>query len=342
MGALKNHAIRLNSRPAGLPVTGDFELVESEIPTPGTGQVLVRNLYMSVDPYMRGRMADRKSYTPPFQLGEVLQGGAVGRVAASNGNSDFAAGDYVLSMNGWREWFVSGSEDLTKIDVSIAPPRAYLGALGMTGLTAYAGLISIAGLNKDDRVFVSAAAGAVGSIACQIARNMGCEIVVGSAGTEEKCAWLTRELKIRDAINYRETKNLSAAIADVMPGGIDVYFDNVGGSQLEAALDNMRQGGRIAVCGMIEQYNAVEPPRAPRNLANVLTRRLTMRGFIVLDHLDMRERFLSDMRDWIAEGKITWRETVVDGIEHAPEALIGLFKGDNIGKMLVKLADDEG
>jgi len=339
MGTPKNRDIRLVRRPSGVPELADFELVESQIPSPAEGQVLVHNLYMSVDPYMRGRMAERKSYAPPFQLGEVLQGGAVGRVVVGGGG--FLPGEYVLSFNGWREWFVSDGSDLTRIDPSIAPIRAYLGVLGMPGLTAYVGLTRIGGLKPEDRVFVSAAAGAVGSVACQIARNMGCEIVVGTAGSQEKCAWLTRELGIRAAINYREEDDLSAAIEREMPGGIDLYFENVGGRHLVGALDNMRQNGRIVICGLIDQYNSAEPPPGPRNLALVLARRLTMRGFLVFDHYDLRERFLADMRDWIAQRKMTWRETVAEGIECAPSALIGLFKGDNIGKMLVKIAEDD-
>ena len=338
MGSEKNRDIRLKRRPSGLPTPADFELVEGEIPTPARGQVLVRNLFMSVDPYMRGRMVDRKSYVPPFQIGEVLQGGAVGKVAASNGNSRFKAGDYVLSQNGWREWYVSDGEGLQKVD---ARPdiQAYLGVLGMTGLTAYAGLLHIGGLQEGDRVFVSAASGAVGAVACQIAKIKGCR-VVGSAGSAEKCAYLLDELKIDGAINYRDCGDLGAALADAMPG-IDLYFDNVGGTHLEAALGNMRDFGRIVACGMIEQYNATEPPKGPHNLMNIVGRRLTMRGFIVLDHLDMKERFTEDMRGWIAGGKVTWRETVYEGIEHAPDALIALFHGMNFGKMLVKLADDD-
>ncbi|MBU6297775.1 MAG: NADP-dependent oxidoreductase [Alphaproteobacteria bacterium] len=338
----KNRDIRLKSRPVGLPTLDNFELVEGEIPHLGSGQILVRNLFMSVDPYMRGRMMDRKSYVPPFQIGEVLQGGAVGKVMVSNGNGEFAAGDYVLGMDGWREWFVSSGAGLQKVDPAIAPIQAYLGALGMPGLTAYAGLLRVGELKKTDRVFVSAASGAVGAVVCQIARNKGCEIVVGSAGTDEKCAYLTQELGCTAAINYRDCGDLGAALADAMPGGVDVYFDNVGGSHLTAALDNMNTFGRIVACGMIEIYNATEPPRGPYNLANIVGRSLTMRGFIVLNHLDMLPAFQRDMGEWIAAGKMTWRETILDGIERAPEALIGLFKGDNFGKMLVKLAEENG
>jgi NADPH-dependent curcumin reductase CurA len=339
MGSEKNRDIRLKRRPSGLPTSADFELVESEIPSPGLGQLLVRNLFMSVDPYMRGRMTDRKSYVPPFQIGEVLQGGAVGKVVAANGNSRFRAGDYVLGMNGWREWYLSDGEGLTKVDPARAPIQTTLGVLGMPGLTAYVGLLHIGKLKEEDRVFVSAASGAVGAIACQIARNKGCR-VVGSAGSPEKCAYLLDELKLDGAVNYRECDDLSAALADAMPSGIDLYFDNVGGTHLAAALDNMRTFGRIVACGMIEQYNATEPPKGPPNLMNIVGRSLTMRGFIVLDHLDLMERFTYDMSRWIADGKVTWRETVYDGIEHAPQALIALFQGMNFGKMLVKLGED--
>ena len=339
MGSEKNRDIRLKRRPSGLPTPADFELVESEIPSPGRGQVLVRNLFMSVDPYMRGRMTDRKSYVAPFQIGEVLQGGAVGKVVASNANSRFLAGDYVLSANGWREWYLSDGEGLTKIDPAPAPIQAYLGVLGMPGLTAYVGLLHIGELKEEDRVFVSAASGAVGAIACQIAKIKGCR-VAGSAGTPEKCAYLLDELKLDGAVNYRECGDLRAALADAMPAGIDLYFDNVGGTHLAAALANMRDFGRIVACGMIEQYNAVEPPKGPSNLMNIVGRRLTMRGFIVRDHLDLLEAFTRDMSEWIADGKVTWHETVYDGIEHAPDALIALFHGMNFGKMLVKLGED--
>lgn len=330
----KNCDIRLKRRPSGLPVPDDFELVESPLPSASKGQVLVRNLFMSVDPYMRGRMSDRKSYVPPFQIGEVLQGGAVGRVVT--GNDKFAAGTYVLSQCGWREWFVSDGADLVKIDPTVAPVQAYLGALGMPGLTAYAGLIRVGDLKPEDRVFVSGAAGAVGSVAIQIARAKGCEIVVGSAGTAEKCAWV-KQIGASDAINYKE-ENIGEALGRTMPGGIDLYFENVGGQHLEAALDAMRQNGRIAVCGLIDGYN--ETKAGPRNLMQVIAKRLTVRGFLVLDHFDLREHFLADMREWIAAGKMTWKETIVEGIEHAPEAFNGLFHGDNTGKMLVKLAED--
>ena len=339
MSNQKNREIRLKRRPVGVPKTDDFELAETEVPTPGHGQVLVRNIFMSVDPYMRGRMVDRRSYVPPFQIGEVLSGGAIGQVVASNNNKEFKAGDYVSNGLGWREWFVSPSQGLQKLDPKIGPIQSYLGALGMPGLTAYAGMLKIGELKDNDRVFVSAASGAVGAIACQIAKNKGCR-VVGSAGSDEKCAFLLERLKIDGAINYREHDDLSAALADVMPG-VTLYFDNVGGSHLEAALDNMAEFGRIVACGMIENYNASDRPCAPGNLFQIVAKRLSMRGFLVLDHFDLMERFRRDMKEWIADGKMTWRETIVDGIERAPEAFIGLFRGENFGKMLVKLGDDD-
>ncbi len=332
----KNRDIRLRRRPSGLPQPEDFELVENPIPTADRGHILVRNLFMSVDPYMRGRMSDRKSYVAPYQIGEVLQGGAVGRV--ETGNDRFAAGDHVLSQNGWREWFVSDGSDLTKIDATATPIQAYLGALGMPGLTAYAGLTRIGGLKAGDRVFVSGAAGAVGSIVLQIARAKGCEIVVGSAGSADKCAWLT-QIGASDTINYKD-EDLNEALQRTMPGGIDLYFENVGGRHLDAALAHMRENGRIVVCGLIDQYNSSEPPAGPRNLWQLLANRLTMRGFIVIDHFDLMSKFLDEMHQWIAAGKMTWRETIVEGLEKAPEALIGLFHGANTGKMLVKLAED--
>jgi NADPH-dependent curcumin reductase CurA len=335
----KNREVRLKSRPVGLPTPDNFEIAETPVPTPATGQVLVRNIFMSVDPYMRGRMVDRQSYVPPFQIGEVLQGGAIGQVVTSNNNRDFKAGDYVSNFNGWREWFVSGSQGLSKLDHTIAPIQSYLGALGMPGLTAYAGLLRIGQLKNGERVFVSAATGAVGSVVVQIAKNHGC-YVVGSAGSDEKCRYLTQELGIDKAINYRKAGDLTAAVRSAMPEGIDVYFENVGGKHLVAALNNMRLNGRIPLCGMIDQYNATSMPEGPGNLAMAIGLSLTLRGFIVSNHADMQEAFLTDMTKWVKEGKMKWRETILDGIERAPEAFIGLFKGDNFGKMLVKVGPD--
>jgi len=336
----KNREIRLKRRPEGMPQAGDFELAETPIPTPGPGQVLVRNIYMSVDPYMRGRMTDRKSYVPPFQIGETLSGGAVGQVIESNGNEKFRKGDYVSNMEGWREWFVSKGSMMQKIDPALAPIQAYLGAFGMPGLTAYAGLLRVAELKEGDRVFVSAASGAVGSIVCQIAKNKGC-FVVGSAGSDDKCDWLRTQARVDETINYKTCGDLAGALRKAMPEGIDVYFENVGGTHLDAALANMRPFGRIAVCGMIEQYNATALPDGPRNFIAVIPLRLTIKGFIVSDYFDAQEDFVREMAAWKKQGKLTWHETIVDGIERAPEAFIGLFKGANFGKMLVKIGPDK-
>jgi NADPH-dependent curcumin reductase CurA len=335
----KNHEIRLKSRPDGMPTPANFELVETPVPTAGAGQVLVRNSYMSVDPYMRGRMVDRVSYSPPFQIGETLTGGAVGQVVASN-NPGFKAGDFVSNFSGWREWFVSSGGDLQKVDPSIVPIQTYLGTFGMPGLTAYAGLLRVGELKEGERVFVSAASGAVGAVVCQIAKNKGC-YVVGSAGSDAKCDWLVKEARVDKAINYKTCGDLDSAVRAAFPQGIDVYFENVGGAHLVAALSNMRPNGRIPVCGMIEQYNATSLPPGPGNIIAVIPLRLTIKGFIVSDYGDMMPDFMRDMGAWAKAGKLKWAETIVDGIGNAPKAFIGLFKGDNMGKMLVRVGPDK-
>lgn len=338
MSTQKSREIRLKSRPNGAPVAENFELVETDVPAPGPGQVLVRNIYMTVDPYMRGRMMDRKSYVPPFQVGAVLQGGAVGQVVASNA-AHLKVGDYVQSMNGWREWFVDNGGAVTKFEPKPGQMQAYLGALGMPGLTAYVGLLKIGELKDGERVFVSAASGAVGQIVCQIAKAKGC-YVVGSVGSDEKAAYL-KEIGVDRTINYKTAGDLNAAVAEAFPDGIDVYFDNVGGSHLQAAIGRMRQWGRIAACGAIEQYNATAPVPGPNNLMLVVGQSLTIRGFIVSNSFDMMGQFHADMAKWVAEGKMKWRETIVDGIENAPKAFMGLFTGDNFGKMLVRIGPDK-
>ena len=327
--------IRLAARPSGEPKPSDFELAEVEVPEPGPGEVLVRNTWMSVDPYMRGRMTDRPSYVPPFQVGAPLEGGAVGEVVASS-SPGIAPGTIVLHNLGWREHAVLPADQATPLDTSAAPPQAFLGVLGMPGLTAYVGLLDKAGLRDGDVVFVSGAAGAVGSIAGQIAKVKG-HTVIGSAGSQEKVAFLKEELGFDAAFDYHDGpvyEQLRAAA----PDGIDVYFDNVGGEHLEAAIAAMKPFGRVALCGAISQYNATEPPPGIRNLALAVGKRLTLRGFIVRDHVDRQSDFVRDVGGWLRDGKIHYRETVVEGIEHAPDAFIGLLRGENTGKMLVKLA----
>lgn len=332
----KSREIVLKKRPVGMPTHDDFELVEVTLDDPTEGQVLVQNLYMSVDPYMRGRMVDRKSYTPPFQVGETLTGGALGRVSASR-SPDFAEGDYVQSNFGWREWFVTGGQGLSKLENLQAPASAYLGALGMPGMTAYVGLLGAAQLKDGETVFVSGAAGAVGSIAGQIAKIKGCR-TLGSAGGPEKVALLQNEFGFDFAFDYREGE-IFEHLTQGAPEGLDVYFDNVGGDHLQAALTHMRPFGRVALCGAISQYNATEPVPGPNNLTMAIGLGLTLRGFIVSHYNDMRADFLRDMAGWIEDGRVRYRETVMHGLEQAPDAFMGLFTGANVGKMIVQLAE---
>jgi NADPH-dependent curcumin reductase CurA len=329
-----NREVRLASRPTGWPTEQNFEFADSEVPEPGDGEVLVRNVFMSVDPYMRGRMNDVKSYTPPFALHETLQGGAVGRVEASN-NASFSIGDYVSSNLGWREWFISDGRGIGKIDTTLAAPEAYLSVLGGTGFTAYVGLLDLGQPKPGETIFVSAAAGAVGSIVGQIGKIVGCR-VVGSAGSDAKVSWLRDELGFDAAFNYK-VEGIEDALARLCPDGIDVYFENVGGDHLQAALNHMNAFGRIAACGMISQYNNATPQPGPNNLSAIVRQRLTIRGFIVSDHADRRADFVRDMSAWLSDGRVKDRVTVIEGIDNAPAAFLGLLRGENIGKMLVKL-----
>ncbi len=332
--------IRLAHRPIGLPRESDFELAETSVPQPRKMEVLVQNIYMSVDPYMRGRMTDRPSYVPPFQLGEPLAGACVGQVVASR-NDTFQAGEYVSGGLGWREYYVSDGTDLTKIDPRVAPIQTYLGVLGMPGMTAYVGLLDIGRPKAGETVFVSAASGAVGAVVCQAAKIKGCR-VIGSVGSKEKAAWLMNEAGIDAAFNYKEAGDLVFEVGKHCPNGIDVYYENVGGKHLEAALEHMNPFGRVVVCGMISRYNATEPEPGPPNLFYVTTKRLKIQGFIVSDHVDKRPQFMADMSQWIKEGRIKWHETIVEGIENAPRAFIALFRGENFGKMLVRIGPDRG
>lgn len=326
--------IRLKSRPVGLPVADNFELASVELPAPGAGEVQVKNLWMTVDPYMRGRMNDVKSYVPPFALGKVLEGGAIGEVTVSNDPS-LKPGDLVQSGNGWREGFNAPAATVQKLDTNGLPPQAFLGAAGMPGLTAYAGLLKVAALKDGDIVFVSGAAGAVGAMVCQIAKAKG-HTVIGSAGGAEKVAYL-KSIGVDAVIDYKAERDLNAALAAAAPQGIDVYFDNVGGEHLEAALNAARPFARFALCGAISMYNATELPPGPRNLVQMVGKQLRMEGFIVSTHWNMMADFHRDLAEWVKAGKVTWKETVFEGIERAPDAFVGLFKGENLGKMLVKL-----
>jgi hypothetical protein len=335
--AATTRQIQLARRPQGEPAPDDFQLVETPMPEPGPGEVLIRNSYLSVDPYMRGRMRDVKSYVPPFEIGAAMDGGAVGQVIASNGGK-FEEGAWVQHMGGWREHAVSDGTLTYPVDPDVAPISTALGVLGMPGLTAYVGVTEIAPVAEGETVFVSAAAGAVGSTAGQIARLRGCR-VVGSAGSQEKVDWLTGELGFDAAFNYKEV-DLKEALREHFPKGIDVYFDNVGAETLNAALARVRVHGRIAICGAIDTYNEERPPPGPANFMAIIPRRLTMRGYIVFDHGHLMKPFLAEVGEGVSSGQIRYRETVLDGIERMPEAFIGLLGGENIGKMLVRVGPD--
>ncbi len=327
--------VRLVARPVGWPTHDDFELAESAVPELGDGQLRVRNVVMSVDPYMRGRMSDAKSYAAPFALDEAMQGGAVGIVEESRADG-FAVGDHALHALGWREVAVVDASSARVVDTEIAPASAYLGVLGMTGLTAYAGLTRIAKVQPGDVVFVSGAAGAVGSAVGQIAKALGASRVIGSAGTDEKVSWLVDELGFDAAFNYKDGK-VSKQLREAAPDGIDVYFDNVGGDHLEAAIGSLRLNGRVAVCGMISVYNDTEPAPGPRNLARLIQTRGRIEGFLVGDHWDLAGEYAQKAAGWIGEGRLASRETFEDGIENAVDAFLGVLKGANTGKMLVRL-----
>lgn len=329
-------AWRLARRPAGTPTHDDVELVEVDLPDLADGQVLVENLVMSVDPYMRGRMRDAKSYAAPWEVGEPMQAGTVGRVIASR-SDEVGEGAHVVHELGWREHAVVDAAAVRPVEAGTLPLSYHLGVLGMPGLTAYAGLNDVAHLAEGETLFVSGAAGAVGSIAGQIARLQGAT-VIGSAGTDEKVRWLVDELGFDRAVNYRDGA-IARLLRDAAPDGIDVYFDNVGGDHLEAAIGALRLHGRVAVCGMISQYNATEPTPGPRNLGQLIVNRLTVRGFLVADHVHLYREFAERVGGWLAAGDIHVRETVHDGLDTAFDAFLGLFEGDNLGKMLVRLGD---
>jgi NADPH-dependent curcumin reductase CurA len=329
---MRSREVHLIERPQGMPVPQQFRIVEAEVPEPADGQLLVQNIYMSVDPAMRPRLAGQTA------LNEAMMGGAIGRVLKSR-NPAFNVGDHLESMNGFREYFVSDGKGLSKLDADGMPLVAYMSVLGLTGLTAYGGLLVIGALKDGENVFVSAAAGAVGSVAAQIAKIKGCH-VIGSAGSDEKCRWLKEDLGVDVAINYKKGE-LRTSLKAAAAKGIDVYFENVGGEHLNAALPRMNALGRIAVCGMISAYNnfgAVSEPVT--TLSNMIYNRITMRGFVFYEFESKRAQFLKDMKRWIKDGRLKYRTTIQEGIDAAPTALIGLFTGANTGKMVVQLAKE--
>ena len=336
MENLVNECITLKSRPHGEPTPDNFELVTRPADEPGEGQVLRRTIYLSLDPYMRGRMNAGKSYAEPVELGQVMVGGTVSVVVGSR-NPAFKEGEIVLGEDGWQAYGLSDGSDLRRIDPDQAPISYALGLLGMPGLTAYVGLLDIGQPKPGETVVVSAAAGAVGSAAGQIARIIGCR-VVGIAGSDEKCDHVVRELGFDACVNYK-TQKLVPALRRACPDGIDVYVENVGGAVLEAVLRLINVGARIPLIGLISQYNATELRPGP-SLVPILVKRATIRGMIIDDHVHRTADFQRDIIRWLAEGKLRYREDVIDGLQNAPRAFIGLFEGRNLGKLLVKVGDD--
>ncbi|HEV7784038.1 MAG TPA: NADP-dependent oxidoreductase [Thermoanaerobaculia bacterium] len=317
-----------------MPRESDFQFVEEPVPQPGEGKVLVRNILLSLDPAMRGWMNEGKSYVPPIGIGEVMRGVTVGEVVESRAPG-FAPGDLVSGVLGWQRYAVARATELSRIPPGIAPAVA-LGPMGFTGLTAYFGLLDVGQLKADETVLVSGAAGAVGSIVGQIAKIHVCR-AVGLAGTDEKCRWLTEELGFDAAINYKTAKDLHEEIRSACPKGVNVYFDNVGGEILNTALRSLALHARVVICGAISQYNATEPPKGPANYLALLVQRARMEGFVVMDYQARYAEAQAALGRWIAEGKIHYREDVVEGLENAPKALLRLFDGSNTGKLMVKI-----
>ncbi len=330
-----NRQILLTSRPAGEPTRDNFTLIESPLPVPADGQVLVRHKYLSLDPYMRGRMDDKRSYAPPQKLNEVMIGGTAGEVVESR-NPAFAPGDQVVGMGGWQEYSIGGP-GLRKVDTSRIPLQAYLGAVGMPGVTAWYGLLKVCEAKAGQTITVSAASGAVGSVVGQLAKAKGGR-AVGFAGGPDKCRYVTDELGFDACIDYKahaDPKSLYAALAEATPEGVHGHFENVGGPILDAVMVRMNDFGRIAMCGMISGYNGVPIPMKFPSL--ILTSRLTVQGFIVSEHLDTWPAALSELGTMVATGKLKYRQTIAEGLESAPEAFFGMLKGKNFGKQLVKL-----
>jgi NADPH-dependent curcumin reductase CurA len=330
--------IRLAARPTGYPRDDDFRIVESPVPEPGPGEFLVRVVYLSLDPYMRGRMSDARSYVPPVAVGDVMEGGIVGEVVRSS-HPGFAVGDVVEGRLGWQEYALSSGKGVRRIDPTLAPISTALGVLGMPGLTAYFGLLDVGQPKAGETVVVSAASGAVGGLVGQIAKLKGCR-AVGLAGTDAKVRYLTEELGYDAGINYRTAPNLDAALQATCPGGIDVYFDNVGGRITEAVSRHVNMFARFAVCGLISQYNLTEPELAPRNERFVLVNRVRIQGFLVFDFAARYKEGLAQLAEWLRQGRLRYREDIVEGLERAPGALTDLLQGRNFGKMLVRVGPD--
>ena len=334
---MKTREVLLAARPTGAPRPADFRLVDVEVPEPKSGEILVRNIYMSVDPYMRGRMNEKQTYAQAWQIGQPADGRAVGEVMKSQ-NPRFPVGAIVASNLGWREHYVCNGEGVLTIDRALAPLSAFLGVLGVPGFTGWYGLKEIGRPKSGETLVVSGAAGATGSLVVQIGKILGCR-VVGTAGTDDKCTWLTKTLGADVAINYRKG-GLDAALRQACPKGVDVYFENVGGAILDAVLGLVNPFARIALCGMISQYNLEKPEPGPANLRNMVGNRVLMQGFIISDHMKRYPEFLAEVGGWLKAGRIRYEETVVNGIDGAVKAFLGLFAGDNTGKMVVRLGPE--
>ncbi|MBT4042046.1 MAG: NADP-dependent oxidoreductase [Rhodospirillaceae bacterium] len=332
----ENTQILFKSRPTGWVDASHFEVAKGPVAEPGPGEVLVRNIFMSLDPYMRGRMRDQKSYTPGFELGQVLQAGAVGEVTASN-DPALAVGDLVEGRLGWETYSVAKAASVNKVDGNVASLSHYLGVLGMPSMTAWVGLRNIGQPKAGETVYVSAASGAVGQVAGQIAKLQGC-YVAGSAGSDDKAAYIRDDLGFDAAFNYKTASSLSEGLRQVCPNGIDVYFENVGGAMLDAVLLQLNPYARVVACGMISQYN-LEKPEGVKNLGTIVGNKVRMQGFIVSDHMDLKAEFMAEMSGWLAAGKIKYREDITQGIENAPAAFIGMLKGKNFGKQVVQIGD---
>lgn len=331
-----NRRIVLASRPKGFPTDSNFRLEETPIPSAGDGECVIQVSYLSVDPYMRGRMSARKSYAASVAVGGVMVGGAVGKVIESKSDR-FAAGDYAVGNLGWQEYAAAPASQLRKADPSLAPLSTWVGVVGMPGLTAYFGLLQVAGVKPGETVCVSAGAGAVGSAVGQIAKIKGCR-AVGIAGSEEKCRWLRETAGFDAAVNYK-TEDVYNSLKTACPSGIDVYFENVGGPVTDAVFPHLNVRSRIAICGQISQYNALDAPQGPRILWHFIVKRIRAEGFLVFDFADRHDEAISDLAGWVSSGKIQYRETIAEGIENAPQAFISMLRGGNIGKQIVKLSD---
>ena len=330
-----NRRIVLAQRPTGLPRETDFRLEEAAVPEPAEGEILVRAQFLSLDPYMRGRMNEGASYAPGVALGEVMVGGAVGEVIASR-HPAFGESDIAQVYTGWQQFGVAAGENAHKVDPALAPISTSLGVLGMPGITAYFGLLDVGQPQTGETVVVSGAAGAVGSLVGQIARIKGCR-VVGVAGSDAKVAWVTDELGFAGAFNYKTTADYGVTLSELCPDGVDVYFDNVGGAISDAVLPRMKIGGRISVCGQISQYNLNAPEIGPRQTWHFIVKRLVMRGFLVFDYADRYSEALQELAGWVREGTLSYREDIVAGLDRAPAAFIGMLQGDNIGKRLIRM-----